>query len=300
MLALAILAAILGCERSGRSNDSGHDSPTVRIAVRELPAVDEPFVQRRTDWEELEHRLPTDPKAAAATLEAYRQQYGLPLDFWLTDRVPASVTKTLGVDDDWGCGRGLTVFARRVPIGHPLLGVDPVIEFDTAGAILREWSVPNGYASPEVVAGVNGEELIVSFSPPDSGVYLRFKPDGAFRVSAERPPALETALWIMVAESVYMRVRPKDEGAFTAGASGYMRDVDPGQWVPSGDSGWYARVDSSGGPPRYARATTRPYGDAPRILACPKTARFDGMICRGFPDGPDRHERRLAYPTPCS
>ena len=299
-LTLAVAATMLACDGATARRAPKGDTARLVAVQRTLPAVDEPLVQRRTDWEELEHRLSGDPRAAAAALDDYRRQHGLPLPFWIPDSVSATITQRLGVEEDWGCGRGITVFARRVPVRHPVLGVDPVIEFDSAGRIVREWPLPNGYASPENIAGVSGEELIVPFTPPDSGVNLRVKPNGDYRVSAEPPLPFETSLWIMVAESVYLRVRPKDDGTFTAGASGYMRDVEPGTWVPSGDSGWYARVDSSGAGPRYARAMTRPYGDGPRLVACPRTARFEGMICRGFPDGRDRHERRLAYPTPCS
>jgi hypothetical protein len=261
--------------------------------------VDDPLVQRRTDWEELEHKLPAAPVAAAAALEDYRRRFGLPLEFFVPNDAPANLTALLNVEEDEGCGRGITAFARRVPLSHPVLGSDDVIEVDTAGNILREWRVPNGSASPEAVVGVSGDEVIVRFSPPDSGVYLRYKPDGTYRVSAEPPMPLERSLWIMVAESIYLRVRPKDDGAFTAGGSQVGRD-DPGVWVPSGDSGWYKRVDSSGAEPRFARAVTQPWGDEPRMLRCPQAPRFEGMICRGFPDGPARRERRIAYPTPCS
>ena len=295
------IALVVGCD--GQRQAQPHsDTPSsiARPVAANLPAVDDPLVQRRTDWEELGHKLPAAPMAAAAALEEYRRRFGLPLDYFVPNDAPAGMTASLRLDEDEACGRAITVFTRRVPLRHPLLGSDPVIEIDTAGNILREWRVPNGNGSPEVVVGVSGDEVLVRFAPPDSSVYLRYKPDGTFRASAEPPMPFEKGLWIMVAESVYMRVRPRDEGTVTAGASGYMGGEDPGVWIPSGDSGWYKRVDSSGTGPRFARAVTRPWGDGPRLLRCPQTARFEGMVCYGFPDGPTRRERRIAYPTPCS
>jgi hypothetical protein len=293
------IALLLGCDGDRQQKQADTPSSAAQPVASNLPAVDDPLVQRRADWEELAHKLPAAPPAAAAALEEYRRRFGLPLAFYVPKDAPANLTARLNIEEDEGCGRGITAFARRVPLNHPVLGSDPVIELDTAGNILREWRVPNGSASPEAIVGVSGDEVIVRFSAPDSGVYLRYKPDGTYRVSAEPPTPLEPSLWIMVAESVYLRVHPKDDGPFTAGGSTVGRD-DPGIWEPSGDSGWYKRVDSSGTGPRVARAVTRPWSDEPRMLRCPQTARVEGMICRGFPDGPTRRERRLAYPTPCS
>ena len=271
--ALCIALMLVGCDRQRQPKQADTPSSTVRPVAADLPAVDDPIVRRRTDWEELEHKLPAAPPAAAAVLEDYRRRFGLPLQFFVPKDAPPGLTASLHLEEDEGCGREITVFTRRVPLSHPVLGSDPVIELDTAGNILREWRVPNGSASPEVIVGVSGDEVIVRFSPPDSGVYLRYKPDGTYRVSADPPTPFEQALWIMVAESVYLRVRPKDDGAFTAGGSKVGRD-DPGTWEPSGDSGWYKRVDSSGTGPRFARAITQPWSDEPRMLRCPQTARF--------------------------
>lgn len=299
--ALGAALILAGCDGDRRSSEPKNAPVTSQPVARELAAVDDPPVRRRTDWEELEQRLPKTPAAAAAALDDYRRRYGLPLRFYIRADAPPALVANLGLEeDDEGCGREITVFARRVPLQHAFLGSDPVIETDSAGHILRRWAVPNGSASPEVVVGVSSDEVIVPFSPPDSGVYLRYKPDGTYRVSAEPPPPFDTALWIMVADSVFLRVQPKDEGPFTAGNTSLLPGQTPGSWVPSGDSGWYRRVDSSGTGPRYARAVTRPWGNGPRLLICPRTAQFEGMICNGFPDGPDRHERRLAYPTSCS
>jgi hypothetical protein len=37
---------------------------------------------------------------------------------------------------------------------------------------------------------------------------------------------------------------------------------------------------------------------SPRLVSCPRSAEYEWMVCRGFPEGNQEH--RIAYPISCS
>lgn len=190
----------------------------------------------------------------------------------------------------------LTAFVHRIPRDDRVLMALPAIELDTAGRTLRRWPLPGESGFFEIVSGVVGDEIIVSYAKA-RGVYARIRPNGDFVMSAEPPPPLEREQWIEVAESTWVRVRPKDDGTFSTYPSG-VRPEPVGTWVPRGDSGWYVRTDSVPGQRSVARAVTRRWEPSPRLVTCPESKEYEGMVCRGFPEGPREH--RVAYPMPCS
>jgi hypothetical protein len=271
-------------------------------AVAETPVVpvapDTGIVQDRADWASFEQRLPRDPEAAATELERYRRDHGLPFDFYLRPDAPEALTAGLRKEEDEMCsGTLVTAFVRQMPRDHRVLASSPAIEFDSTGRLLRQWPLPSDVEFSEIVAGVSGEELIASYAKASSGVFMRIKPNGEYTISAQAPQPLGPEEWIEVAESTYVRVRPKDDGTFSTYPSG-ARPGPLGTWVPRGDSGWYVRTDSVAGGRSVARAVALPREPSPRMVSCPAAPSFEGMICRGFPDG--QQERRIAFPTPCS
>jgi hypothetical protein len=299
LISKALVASVVfvACKKSTRVPEaSGSTTSATRSAAAEPETV---LVQHRADWERFQHALPQAPDSAAGRLEAYRREYGLPFTFFVNSRAPAAILRQLHKpDDEMGCGATVTAFVKQMPIHHVVLETSPVIEFDSTGRVLSEWDVPGDVDFSELVAGVSGEEVILAYDAGRSGVYVRIRPDGRYVVSAEPPPPLEREEWIALEDSTWIRVRPRDDGTLSM-HSPFTRGVDPGRWEPLGDSGWYVRTDS--GPHRgaVARAITLPNtAPAPRLVSCPKSGRFEGMQCRGFPDG--SRERRLAFPTPCT
>lgn len=255
-----------------------------------------PPIRDRADWAAFVAGLPRDPAAAASALERYRRDHGVPFEFLVRPGVPGSVVRALRVpQDEMGCGSLVTALVRRMPSSHPILMELPAFEFDAAGRILRRWPLPGESGFFEVVGGVVGDEIVISYGAV-KGMWARIKPNGEVVMSADAPPPLEAEQWIEVAESTWVRVRPKDEGTFSTYPSGKPEPV--GTWVPSGDSGWYVRTDSVPGQHSRARAVTRDWEPSPRLVTCPRLMEFEGMVCRGFPDG--GRERRIAYPMPCS
>ena len=289
---LAALSESVGC---GSREQAPAARPDSMIAAE--AAADTGIVQERADWAAFVAALPKDSAAAASALERYRRDHGVPFEFFVRRGVPDSVIRALHVpEDEMGCGSLVTAFVRRMPSSHPVLMDLPAFEFDSAGRILTRWPLPGESGFYEIVGGVVGDEIIVSYSAV-KGMWVRIRPNGAFAISADAPPPLEPEQWIEVAESTWVRVHPKDDGMFSTHPSGKPEPV--GTWVPSGDSGWYVRTDSVPGQRSSARAVTRAdWEPSPRNVMCPPWREFEGMVCRGFPDG--GRERRIAYPMPCS
>lgn len=286
-----VLSASVGCRSREQPPAARSDS------VVTADAADTGIVQERADWAAFVAGLPSASTATANALERYRREHGVPFEFFVRRGVPDSVIRALRVpEDEMGCGSQLTAFVRRMPSGHPVLMELPAFEFDSAGRILRRWPLPGESGFYEIVGGVVGDEIILSYSPV-RGMWARIKPNGDFMMSADRPPPLEPEQWIEVADSVWVRVRPKDDGTFSTYPSGVQPDP-LGTWVPSGDSGWYVRTDSVPGRRSVARAVTKEWEPRPRLVTCPPSSEFEGMVCRGFPEGGREH--RIAYPMPCS
>jgi hypothetical protein len=252
----------------------------------------------RPDWAAFEARLSKDPAIAASDLERYRRAHGLPFEFFLSRGAPEVLKRALerSANDGAPCGSGLVAFVRRFPATSRDYLTSPVYEVDSAGAILREWPLPNDVDYHEIVEGVERDELVASYLLRP-GVHMRVKPNGEYRISSEAPTPLPRERWLALADSTWVRVVPRDEITFSM-HSGFTRGVEPGRWVLHGDSGWYERVDS--GPERgaLARAIELSKDPDPRMLACPASSKFEGMVCRGFPDA--GRERRIAYPSVCS
>jgi hypothetical protein len=274
-----------------------------RTAQRETASVGAPprsdtdLVQHRPDWDTVWGALPRDPSAAATVLERYRQAHGLPFQFFVRSGAPASMTNALHVEEnEMGCGTLALAFVRRMPVDRPVFHMLRAIEFDSLGTTLREWPLPGEAGFFELVQGVAGDELVASYPDANTPIFLRIRTDGSYTVSAESPPPLPPEEWVEAAESTWVRVRPRDDGTFTVYGGATRESM--GTWVPRGDSGWYVRSDSVPGQRSVARAVTRPWDPRPRLVRCPASAEYEGMVCRGFP-GVNR-EHRIAYPMPCS
>jgi hypothetical protein len=210
---------------------------------------------------------------------------------------PPSLTTALRVEEnEMGCGVLALAFVRRMPVDLPVFHTLRAIEFDLLGKTVREWPLPGEAGFSELVEGVAGDDLVVSYPEANRPIYLRISTDGSYVVTAEPPPPLPAEEWVEAAESTWVRVRPRDDGSVTV-YGGTTRER-MGTWVPRGDSGWYVRSDSVPGQRSVARGVSRPWDPRPRLVRCPVSAEYDGMVCRGFPGHGGEH--RIAYPTPCS
>lgn len=291
---LLALAGVGACDDREKPLDAKQDSVAAAAAV----TADTGMIQERADWPAFAQALPKDPQGATLALERYRRDHGLPFDFFLRPDLADTLTRALRTqEDEMGCGALVRAFVREIPRDHPILMALPAMEFDSAGRTLRRWPLPGETGFFQLVVGVVGEDLILSYPNATAGVFMRIKPDGGYAISAQPPPPLAREEWIEVADSTWLRVRPRDEGTFTRYPSG-TRPEPVGTWVPSGDSGWYVRTDSVPGQRSRARATTLSGDPSPRMVMCPAPAEFEGMICRGFPEG--EREHRIAYPMPCT
>lgn len=272
--------------------------PAVRDSAQSVrSATADPYagiVEARADWEDFEKRLPHDSVAAAAVLERYRQSLGLPFEFFIAERHRATAAKRLHVmEEEMGGGPFVRAFVTHMPDKQSVLETSPVMELDSAGHTLHQWGIPLDVEFWDVVEGVAGDELITAYRSVRANVHLRFKPDGSFRVSAQPPPPLEPELWLEVADSAWLRVKPA-EGNFSMHGP-FTKDVPVGHWIPRGDSGWYVRTDTVPGMRTEAHVMALPQRPQPRLFECPHSAEFEGMFCRGFPG--DHGIRRLAYPS---
>lgn len=300
----AVAAALLACERprdSAKSRATAGAPAVASAAASPSAALDSVVVQDSADWPAFAAHLPQRADSAAAALERYRRARGLPLEFFVERAAPKSLLARVHTEEDeMSCGGDYaTAFVRRMPTAHAVLSISEVAEFDSAGRELRRWPLPRDVEFAEVVAGVHGDELVTLYQPRGhEGLYLRVRPNGEFHVSAEPPQPFPREKWIEVEDSVFLRVQPRDDGPFYSYPSG-ATPGPPGTWEPMGDSDLYVRTDS--GPKRgaVAHAVSRPnWSPGPRNIACPAGPAYEGMICRGFPDGAT--ERRIAAPTPCT
>jgi hypothetical protein len=268
--------------------------------VVDRPEPQAAIVQQRDDWPRFLEELPRNNYAAARALERYRRRHGLPQAFFVPDSVPPDQRRGLAVDEDEMCGKGLTAFVTWIPPHHRVLGVERVLEFDAQGKIVRQWPLPNGVGGFDILQGVTGDEIIVPYvSLPDANrreVYLRIRPDGQYRVTADGPPPPPIEEWILVADTgYYLRVKPKDDFPYTRGSA--PPGTEPGEWKSLGDTA-YVRVSEYGEPPIVRRPVRLPGSLGPRGIACPAGSVFEGMICKGFVDR--GRERRIGYSIPCT
>ena len=150
-------------------------------------AVETTVVQDSGGWAAFRAALPRDPVTAAAALERYRAERGLPFDFFIRTDAPAALRQTVRANEDDMCGESATAFVDRVPLGHRLLATSPAIELDSAGRVVRRWALSDDVEFWDVVVGVHGDELVTQYRDAPDGVYLRIRPDGAFHVSAAPP-----------------------------------------------------------------------------------------------------------------
>ena len=295
LLALVAGSALEACDKPRASAN------TVATTMEAAPDPDTGVVLHRADWDAFEERLSRDPAIAASDLERYRRLHGLPFNFFLTKAAPAALeraySKSVDGGDEAPCGSGLRIFARRFPRDNRAFAPSPVIELDSAGRVLRQWPMPNDVDYWDIVEGVEGDELIASY-PHRRGVYMRVKPTGDYRISSTPPPPLPPQPpqeWIALPESTWVRVSPTGE-TYGSYHSIFTRGVEPGRWIPHGDSGWYERVDPGPDSGTLARSVKRPAPAEPKGVACPPGQ--EAMICREYPDG--RRVRVIAVPTICS
>jgi hypothetical protein len=142
-------------------------------------------VQERGDWEGFRDRLPTDPRAAAAALEQYRERHGLLLTFWPRDGAPEALMQGLTTHPH-PCGESLQAFVKAIPHDDPVLDAELVVEFDEAGRVVRRWRIPIDV----MVAGVRGDRVLVPAGIGRHGenldsLYLAVAPDGDYEVVAD-------------------------------------------------------------------------------------------------------------------
>ncbi|HET9010535.1 MAG TPA: hypothetical protein VFN38_01910, partial [Gemmatimonadaceae bacterium] len=198
-----------------------------------------------------------------------------------------------GFQDEMGCGTRVNAFVRCIAARLPMLVSSRVIEFDSTGRTVREWPMTDAPRVGDAIAGVSGEELVTRYEPAPDGVYLRLRPSGEFRISAERLDPLSSQLWVRLDDSGWVRVRPNDNMGLGPG----LAAARPGRWIPKGDSGWYVRVDSGPHLGDSGRAQALPFAPTPENVACPAASTYDGMHCMAFPDAGRR--RTIAVPIPC-
>jgi hypothetical protein len=264
-------------------------------ATTTRPTPDTALVQRRADWEAFRKSLARDPQTAAAALERYRVEHGLPFQFYYDEKSPVVLAGRVKTEDTEMCGRVAQAFVRRMPVGDALLSISPIIEYDSTGHVLRKWPLSSGVEFAEIVVGVSGDELVAELHEAPTGVFMRVKPNGEYHVSAEAPQSLPPEEWIALEDSTWVRVKP-DMGMSMH--SMFTRGVNPGTWTPRGDSGWYVRTDSGPQQGTVAHSITLPRQPNPPMPRCPPSKEFDGMLCRGFPDG--ARIRTIAVPAPCT
>lgn len=267
-------------------------------------------MEKRPDWDRFVAHLPQDANAAAQALDAYRAANGLPLEFVVKDSATAARHGLHATEEEMSAAYLVTVFMNRMPESRSFLESSPVYEFDAQGKIIREWAIPVDVDYWRVVEGVAGDELITEFRGIDRNVFLYFKPDGSYRVSATPPSQDEPAQWIDVGDSTFLHVGgglANENVRHTASffnAQGVARmtgktppkEVDVGKWVAGADSGWYVRLDTVPGLPVRAHVMTFDEPGTHPGAKCPEDKRTEGMICTSFPSPGGR--RMLAYPTP--
>ncbi len=167
--------------------------------------------------------------------------------------------------------------------------------FDSTGHVLRRWLVPRDVEFWDIVEGVTGDEVILAYQAVPQEVFLRFRPDGSYRVSAERPPPLDSAQWVDAGDSTYVMVvpsQPVQPYQYRSGA----RNVSPGHWIPAGDSGWYVRTDTVPGLPVRSRAVVLHQKPRAPDVTCPRPSVVQDYWCSSFPDG--KRRRLIARPSP--
>ena len=290
---ISVVVAVALCTACSGSNDVESMSPDTKAMIASSAGI----VQTRSDWDDVQRKLPRDSTAAASALEAYRAEKGLPFEFFIRSDAPATIAHALVTDENRrSCGARATVFVTKLPTADSVLAVLNAIEFNASGKTLQRWPVPADVTMSDLVMGVDGEELITGYLKASGGTYVRVKPTGDFRISAQSPPPLGAEKWIKVADSTYLRVQPKDDTPYGVYPGGVGHEA-LGTWTARGND-VYVRTDSGLAQGTIAHAVTLPRDPAPRMVACPASNAFDGMTCRGFPDG--RKERLIAYPLPCS
>ncbi len=288
---IAAIASIVACTEK---NDVDSMSPSAKALI----VTNAGITQTRDDWDDLQRSLPKDSLRAAAMLETYRAEHGLPFEFFLRTDAPPTIVAALESDDSRkACGKRATAFVTRFPETHPVFAATRALEFLPNDSIVTRWTLPADVALAEIVEGVVGDEMILTYTNARSGVYMRAKPNGTYRISADIPPQLPAEKWIRIADSTYLRVQPKDDIPLSTDPS--IADLHLlGSWVAKGSDGTFVRTDSGLAQGTTAHAVTLQRDPTPRIVACPSTSAFYGMSCRGFPG--EQRERLIAFPSPCS
>jgi len=129
-------------------------------------------------WDSIVSRLPADAHDVARVLNEVYRTGGLPLVYWPKRDLPDSALRDLDVSDG-PCGA--TVLAQSVtipPRDNRLIG-EQVFELDSAGRVLRRWTVPAN-SDPLVL---REQALWVYLNIPNrSNLALAVTPDGHYSV----------------------------------------------------------------------------------------------------------------------
>jgi hypothetical protein len=93
------------------------------------------------------------------------------LPFWIDGEVEGVADADV---QSHPCGAIVELAVSAIPLARPNIDTDRVVEFDAAGAIIREWRIPVDY--PPVA--VEGDRLIVSDHAEPRPVFLAIRPSG--------------------------------------------------------------------------------------------------------------------------
>ena len=119
-------------------------------------------------------QAPASWRDSAEMLNRIARDSGLVLTLWPRhDSVPVDATRfTL---HEHACGTVLRVRTRVVPHDDSVADPERVVEFDSAGRLVRAWGIP----VDEIPLAIQADELFVSYR---ANAFLGIKPNGNYRV----------------------------------------------------------------------------------------------------------------------
>lgn len=133
-------------------------------------------------WRRVQTGRPQDPQEVARAVDAFRNECGLPLNFWAGPEADEEQSVA------HPCSGVMLDFVKSIPPpSHPVFRPEMVYELDASGEVVGQWWVP----VDSVVDGIAGEELLISFdvdgTDPASSFYLSVGRQGTFSIGAFRP-----------------------------------------------------------------------------------------------------------------
>ncbi len=135
------------------------------------------------EWVEFREQLSKDPNEALRQLQAFRDDHGVAVEFWVEEGVSDEQLEALGwYPWDGPCGPTVIAFVQRMPMEHPLIAGDTVLELSAEGHVLQGWTVP----ANQVHIGLDGDRVLVPIYGGhfNWGVapHLSIAPDGRFEL----------------------------------------------------------------------------------------------------------------------